>query len=210
MSARSRIRLLVVEDHFLVRVGLISATEIEPDLQVVGEASSGPQAIQLFRELRPDVVIMDLRLPGMSGIEATRTLTREFPGAVVLVLTSHAGDEDIYRALQAGARGYVLKEMPREKLLEAIRAVHAGRRFIPPEVATRLAERMPQSELTPRELEVLRLLAQGLHNREIGQALAIAEGTVKVHVINILGKLGAADRTQAATMAMRRGIIHLE
>jgi DNA-binding NarL/FixJ family response regulator len=210
MKKESKIKIMVVEDHFLVRIGLVSATEVEPDMEVVAESDNGRQAIDLYRRKRPDVVIMDLRLPGMTGTETTRMLTREFPNARVLILSTFGGDEDIYQALQAGAWGYVMKDMPRPQLLEAIRTVHSGRRFIPPEIAVRLAERVPNSELTPRELDVLKLLAKGLLNKEIAASLAIAEGTVKVHVINILGKLQASDRTEAVTLALKRGIIHLE
>jgi DNA-binding NarL/FixJ family response regulator len=210
MKKESKIKIMVVEDHFLVRIGLVSATEVEPDMEVVAESDNGRQAIDLYRRKRPDVVIMDLRLPGMTGTETTRMLTREFPNARVLILSTFGGDEDIYQALQAGAWGYVMKDMPRPQLLEAIRTVHSGRRFIPPEIAVRLAERLPNSELTPRELDVLKLLAKGLLNKEIAASLAIAEGTVKVHVINILGKLQANDRTEAVTLALKRGIIHLE
>jgi DNA-binding NarL/FixJ family response regulator len=210
MKKESKIKIMVVEDHFLVRIGLVSATEVEPDMEVVAESDNGRQAIDLYRRKRPDVVIMDLRLPGMTGTETTRMLTREFPNARVLILSTFGGDEDIYQALQAGACGYLLKDMPRPQLLEAIRTAHSGRRFIPPEIAVRLAERVPNSELTPRELDVLKLLAKGLLNKEIAASLAIAEGTVKVHVINILGKLQANDRTEAVTLALKRGIIHLE
>jgi DNA-binding NarL/FixJ family response regulator len=210
MKKESKIKIMVVEDHFLVRIGLVSATEVEPDMEVVAESDNGRQAIDLYRRKRPDVVIMDLRLPGMTGTETTRMLTREFPNARVLILSTFGGDEDIYQALQAGAWGYVMKDMPRPQLLEAIRTVHSGRRFIPPQIAVRLAERLPNSELTPRELDVLKLLAKGLLNKEIAASLAIAEGTVKVHVINILGKLQANDRTEAVTLALKRGIIHLE
>jgi two-component system NarL family response regulator len=201
------ITILVVDDHPVVRTGLIALLERQDDMQVVGEAGDGEQAVELHRRLRPDLVLMDLRLPRLSGVEATARICGEFPEARVLVLTTYDGDEDIYRALQAGARGYLLKDLAREELLEAIRAVRSGLRRISPRAAHRLAERVPRSELTERELSVLRLIVEGRSNKEIGAALGIAEGTVKVHVTNLLGKLGVADRTQAATTALERGIV---
>ncbi len=201
------ITILVVDDHPVVRTGLIALLERQDDMQVVGEAGDGEQAVELHRRLRPDLVLMDLRLPRLSGVEATARICGEFPEARVLVLTTYDGDEDIYRALQAGARGYLLKDLAREELLEAIRAVRSGLRRISPRAAHHLAERVPRSELTERELSVLRLIVEGRSNKEIGVALGIAEGTVKVHVTNLLGKLGVADRTQAATTALERGIV---
>jgi two-component system NarL family response regulator len=206
----NRIRVLVVDDHFVVRLGLRAVIDPEPDMVVVAEASSGEKAIQLFREHDPDITLMDLRMPLMSGVEATRSIRQHSPNARIIVLTTYDGDEDIFRALDAGARAYLLKDMSREELLDAIRAVHAGQRRIPAAIGARLAEAMPRSELTRRELEVLGFVVKGLSNRQIGDELRITEGTVKIHVNKILSKMGVQDRTQAATTAVRRGIIHLE
>jgi len=210
MGESDRIRIMIVDDHFVVRMGLAAIINMQPDMAVVAEASNGQQAIDLFRRHRPDVVLMDLRLPGMNGVEATQAITREFPNSRIIVLTTYDGDEDIYRALQAGARAYLLKEMPGEELLEAIRAVRAGQRRIPAAIAARLADRVSRSELTQREMEVLKLIVKGLSNKEIGAALSITEGTVKIHINNILSKLGVSDRTQAATFALQQGIVHLD
>jgi two-component system NarL family response regulator len=210
MSTEKNIRILIVDDHFVVRMGLSAVIGTQSDMCVVGEAVNGRQAVELFRQHKPDVTLMDLRLPEINGVEAIVEIRREFPEARVIVLTTYDGDEDIYRALQAGARGYLLKDMLREGLLDAIRAVHAGGRRIPAEVASRLAERMTRTELTSRELEVLGLIVKGRSNKEIAAELRVAEGTVKIHVNNILSKLGVGDRTQAATFALQRGIIHLE
>jgi two-component system NarL family response regulator len=204
------IRVLVADDHFVVRIGLRAVIDPEPDMKVVAEANTGQQAVQLFRQHHPDVTLMDLRMPVMNGVEATRAIREDSPNARVIVLTTYDGDEDIYRALEAGARAYLLKEMQHEELLEVIRAVHAGQRRVPSAVGARLAEAMPRSELTRRELEVLGLVVKGFSNKRIGNALAITEGTVKIHVNSILGKMGVADRTEAATAAIRRGIVHLE
>lgn len=206
----SPIRVLVADDHFVVRTGLRAVIDPEPDMQVVAEAGTGQQALQLFRQHRPDVTLMDLRMPVMDGVEATRAIRQESPNARVVVLTTYDGDEDIYRALSAGARAYLLKDTQRQELLDVIRAVHAGQRRVPAAIGARLAEAMPRSELTPRELDVLGLVVKGLSNKKIADALSITEGTVKIHVNNILSKMGVADRTQAATTAIRRGIVHLD
>jgi two-component system NarL family response regulator len=206
----NRIRVLVVDDHFVVRMGLRAVIDAEPDMAVVAEANGGETAVQLFREHGPDVTLMDLRMPLMSGVEATRAIREHSPDAHVIVLTTYDGDEDIFRALNAGARAYLLKDVSRDELLDVIRGVHAGQRRIPAAIGARLAEAMPRSELTPRELEVLGLVVRGLSNRKIGDALSITEGTVKIHMNNILSKMGVQDRTQAATAAVRRGIIHLD
>jgi DNA-binding NarL/FixJ family response regulator len=206
----NRIRVLVVDDHFVVRMGLRAVIDAEPDMAVVAEANGGERAVQLFREHNPDITLMDLRMPLTSGVEATRAIREDSPNARVIVLTTYDGDEDIFRALNAGARAYLLKDVSREELLDVIRSVHAGQRRIPPAIGARLAESMPRSELTPRELEVLGLVVRGLSNRKIGDALSITEGTVKIHMNNILSKMGVEDRTQAATTAVRRGIIHLD
>jgi two-component system NarL family response regulator len=206
----NRIRVLVVDDHFVVRMGLRAVIDAEPDMAVVAEANGGETAVQLFREHHPDITLMDLRMPLISGVEATRAIREDSPDARVIVLTTYDGDEDIFRALNAGARAYLLKDVSREELLDVIRGVHAGQRRIPAAIGARLAESMPRSELTPRELEVLGLVVRGLSNRKIGDALSITEGTVKIHMNNILSKMGVEDRTQAATTAVRRGIIHLD
>jgi two-component system NarL family response regulator len=206
----SEIRVLIVDDHPVVREGLAAMIERRKDMTVVGEAGDGVEALAQFHVLRPDVTLMDLRLPGMSGVEAIDAIRAEFPDARIIVLTTYDGDEDIYRGLQAGAMAYLLKDAPREELLEAIRAVHAGQMRIPPDVASKLAERIMGPELTAREMDVLRLIAAGKTNKEIGAELNITEGTVKAHVNNILGKLGVSDRTQAVTTALRRGLVQLE
>ncbi len=206
---KEAIRIMVVEDHHIVRHGLVALLGMVPDLSVVAEASDGAQAVELFREHRPDITLMDLRLPVMSGVEAVERIRREFPTARIVVLTTYDGDEDIYRALQAGARGYLLKGMYKDELLDAIYAVHAGKSRIPAVIAERLAERMGGPDLTTRELEVLRLIVSGCANKEIGNKLFISEATVKTHINSILSKLGVTDRTQATTAAIQRGIVHL-
>ena len=201
---------MVVDDHVVVRIGLKALIDAEPDMSVVAEAGSGERAVALFAEHAPDVTLMDLRLPRTSGVEATRAIRQQDPQARVVVLTTYDGDEDIYRALDAGARAYLLKDVPREELLDVIRGVHAGQRRIPPAIAARLADALPRSELTPREMQVLACVVEGLTNRQIAGRLSITEGTVKVHVNKILDKMGVQDRTQAATTAVRRGLVHLE
>lgn len=203
------VRILLVDDHRMVRDGLAAIISTEPDLESVGVADSGEEAIVMYRKLKPDVILMDLRLPGMSGADATAQIRKIDPQARVIILTAHDGDEDIYRSLQAGARGYVLKAMLRHDLLNAIRVVASGQRYIPAEVAARLAERLPCAELTRREGEILALLVDGLSNRQVSQTLGISEGSVRIHVSNILSKLGVADRTQAVTAALRRGLVQL-
>jgi two-component system NarL family response regulator len=205
-----KIRIMVVDDHFVVRMGLSGSINLEPDMVVEAEAANGQQAIEEFRKHRPDIVLMDLILPGMSGVEATRTICKEFPDASVIMLSTHDGEEDIYRSLQAGARTYLIKTAARGDLLQAIRAVHFGERCISPAIGARLAERMTHAELTAREIEVLKLVAKGRSNKEIGSELGIAEVTVKLHVGHLLAKLNAHDRTQATTTALRRGILHLD
>jgi DNA-binding NarL/FixJ family response regulator len=203
------IRIMVVDDHFVVRMGLAATINIESDMEVVAEAEDGPQSLSKFRQYMPDITLMDLRLPGMSGVEATQAICREFPEARIIVLSTYDGDEAIHRALRAGAQAYLLKTALHDDLLTAIRTVHSGRKHIPPEIAARLAERIHTSELSSREVEVLELIAKGMSNKEIAHALFITEGTVKFHVINILTKLGANDRTMAVTTALQRGIIFL-
>lgn len=204
------IRIQVVDDHHIVRQGLVALLNTVADFQVVAEAGDGREAVQQHRELHPDVTIMDLRLPQMSGVDAIVAIRAESPQAKFIVLTTFDGDEDIYRALQAGAKGYLLKGMNAAELTDAIRTVHAGRTRIPSIVAERLAERVSGTELTTRELEVLHLIVQGRSNKEIGNQLHISEATVKTHINNLLSKLGVSDRTQAATTALQRGLVHLE
>jgi DNA-binding NarL/FixJ family response regulator len=209
MTSSKPIRILVVDDHFMVRMGLSASLNVEPDMEVVAEAGKGDDALEAYRTHRPSLVMMDLRLPGMTGTDCTAAILREFPDACILMLSTHSGEEEIYRAMQAGARGYILKSMMREELLRAIRQVHAGRRYLDPIVASLLAERMSHRPLTTREIEVLRMVAKGLGNREIAIALNIAEVTVKLHVSHVLEKLDVKDRTEAATAALQRGIISL-
>jgi DNA-binding NarL/FixJ family response regulator len=204
------IRVLCVDDHPLVRKGIASILANEKDMQLVGEADNGRTALELFRRLRPDVTIMDLRMPDMDGIAAVTAIRREFPEARIIALTSYDGDQHIYRALEAGVRGYLLKDMVHTDILMAIRRVHAGQKLVPPAVAERLTEAFPQTPLTARELEVLARIARGLSNKEIARELGTAAGTVKIQVQSILEKLGAEDRTQAVTISLRRGILELE
>jgi DNA-binding NarL/FixJ family response regulator len=204
----NKIRIMVIDDQAVVRQGFVSLIKTVPDMEIVGEGSNGQEAVDLFRQLRPDITLMDLRMPALSGAEAIRQIRNEFPAARIIVLTTFDGDEDIYRAVQAGAQGYLLKDMFFEELEAAIRKVHAGARLIPGSVAERLAARMSSSELTGRELEVLRHIVDGKSNKEIGNTLNISEATVKSHINNILSKLGVSDRTQAATTALQRGIVH--
>lgn len=208
MSKRP-IRILVADDHYVVRMGLVALVETEPDLRVVGEAADGTRAVELFAQLKPDLVLMDVRMPVCDGIVATEKIRGQFPEARILMLTTYDGDEDIHKALRAGASGYLLKNSTRESLIPALRAVAAGQRWIPQEIASRLATRKRFEELTPREVEVLEQLAKGLANKEIADVLGISEHTVKDHLKNILGKLHVADRTEAVTAALQRGIIHL-
>lgn len=210
MKRPNCIRLLVVDDHQAFRLGLVAIVNEYPDLEVVAEASTATQAIELCRTCHPDVVLMDLRLPGMSGVEATLAIRKEFPQCRIIVITTYDGDEDIYRALQSGAQGYLLKDMSKEELVDAIRTVHAGECRIPPNVASRLAARVGRPELTPREIEVLKFVAKGKSNKEIAQHLDITEDTVKGHLKSVFTKLGVSDRTQAAMSALQRGIMHLE
>lgn len=210
MNEQNAITILCVDDHPLVRKGVASILATERDLRLLGEAENGAEAIRLYRLHRPDITLMDLRLPGMDGVETTREIRREFPDARIIALTSYDGDQDIYRALEAGVRGYLLKEMVHSEIVSAIRVVYSGKRFIPFEVSEQLSEFFPEVALTPREAEVLLWVARGLGNKEIGTQLGTASGTVKAHIQNILSKLDAKDRTHAVTIALQRGIIHLD
>ena len=207
---QAMIQVMVVDDHPVVRQGLATMIGQETDMRVVAEAGSGEEAVTLYRERRPHVTLMDLRLPGIGGVEAITAIRREYPASRFIVLTTYDGDEDICRAFEAGAQGYLLKGMFREVLIEAIRAVNMGLRRVPPEITARLKAHTGRHDLTRRELEILKLIARGLSNREIAAALSIGEGTVKWFVKNILGKLGVNDRTLAVTSALRRGILHLD
>jgi two-component system, NarL family, response regulator len=206
----TKIRVMCVDDHPLVRKGIASILANEEDMELVAEAGNGAEAVDLFKQLRPDVILMDLRMPKLDGTEATKAIRREDPEAKIIALTSYDGDQDIYRALEAGVRGYILKEMVHTEVVRAIRTVVSGKRLMPPEVAERLSEYFPQVALTPREVEVLSFVARGMANKEIAHQLGTANGTIKMHVQNILEKLGASDRTHAVTIAIERGILHLD
>jgi len=205
-----KIRVLVVEDHNVVRQGLVALLSVVDNLEVVGEAADGSDAVAQFRKHKPDVTLVDLRLPRMSGVDVIQRVRMETPQARFIVLTTYDGDEDIYRALKAGAKAYLLKGMTSEELIAAIRVVHEGKSHIPPAIAEKLAERMGTEELTPREFDVLEQIVSGKSNKEIAAELDVSEATVKTHINSLLGKLGVTDRTQAATAAIQRGIVPLE
>jgi DNA-binding NarL/FixJ family response regulator len=209
MSEQAVISIACVDDHPLVRKGVAAILATEPDLRLVAEGENAGQAVELFRTHRPDVMLLDLRLPDRTGVEVTKEILREFPDARIIALTSYDGDQDIYRALEAGVRGYLLKEMVHTEIIRAVRIVHQGKRFIPPEVSQQLSGYFPEVALTAREAEVLIWVARGLGNKEIGEQIGTAAGTVKAHIQNILGKLEAKDRTHAVAIAVQRGIIHL-
>jgi DNA-binding NarL/FixJ family response regulator len=204
-----RIRVLTVDDHQLLREGIAAVLEAQEDMTLVAQASTGREAVECFRSLRPDVTLMDLRMPDMSGIEAIAAIRSEFPNARIIVLTTYAGDVQAAAALKAGAAGYLLKNLVRKELLETIRAVHAGKRRVPPEIATEIAEHVADDALTQREIEVLRRVASGKSNKLIAAELDISEGTVKTHMKSILPKLDASDRTHAVMIALKRGILDL-
>lgn len=208
-SDAGAIRILAVDDHALLRKGIAAMINAEPDMQLVAEASNGQEAITEFKKHRPDITLMDLQMPEMNGIECIIAIRSDFPNAKVIVLTTYPGDVQVVRALKAGARGYLLKSHVNKELPEVIRAVHAGQKRIPPEIAAELAEHTAEDGLSPREIDVLRLIAAGNANKEIANKLFIAEETVKSHVTNILAKLQASDRTHAVTTALKRGIIEL-
>jgi DNA-binding NarL/FixJ family response regulator len=210
MSAKdSRIRILVVDDHFVVRMGLVASLSLEADMVVVAEASDSQQALEQYRKHRPEIVLMDLRMPEVDGVETTSLLCREDPPARVIVFSSFAGDENVRRALEAGAHGYLIKSGPHAELIAAIRSVHEGKFYLPPAVAADLAHHMSRPGLNDEELQVLRLVVSGRSNKEIADVLHVSEITVKRRMGHILQKLGANDRTQAATVAIQRGIIQL-
>jgi DNA-binding NarL/FixJ family response regulator len=209
MKKTKAIRVLCVDDHPIVRDGIVAMMEVEADIVSVGEAGDGQAAIALYRKLKPDVVLMDLSMPVMGGLGATIQIRKVFPAARIIVLTTYDGDEDIHRALEAGAQGYLLKDSVRRDLMQTIREVHAGQRHIAPAMAARLAEHTPRVALTGRELEILKLVAAGLRNKEIGAALKVVEDTVKIHLKHIFSKLEVLDRTQAVVSAAQRGFIDL-
>ncbi len=204
-----QIRILVAEDHLVARVGVATIVNMQPDMAVVAEAANGQQAVELFRQEQPDVALLDLRMPVMDGFQAAAAIRSEFRSARLIALTTYGGDEDIRRALDAGVMAYLTKDVLHDELLNAIRAVYAGQTYLPASVAAALAAQLPRPELSARELQVLKLIVQGLPNKQIAYALDIAEHTVKNHVKNILSKLAVQDRTQAATAAIQRGIVHL-
>ena len=206
---KDKIRILVAEDHLVARVGVSTIVNMQPDMTVVAEASNGQQAVELFRKHRPDVTLLDLRMPGMGGVEAATAIRAEFPAARMIALTTYGGDEDIRRALAAGVLAYLTKDVLHDELLKAIRAVNEGQTYLPAAVAAALVAQLPRPDLSAREVQVLELIVRGLANKQIAYTLNIAEHTVKNHVKNILSKLGVQDRTQAATAAIQRGIIHL-
>jgi DNA-binding NarL/FixJ family response regulator len=209
MKDTAKIRVLCVDDHPVVRDGIAAIINLQPDMMLAGAAATGGEALEQFFKLRPDVALVDLRLPDMSGFNLIKKIRHKSPNARIIVLSSHEGDVDIQRALEAGAQGYVVKGIVRDELLEVIRSVHGGKRRLPAAVAQKLAEHMADEPVSPRELEVLSLMAAGKRNKEIASDLSIAEDTVKMHVRNILSKLQVNDRTEAVTVALRRGIIHL-
>jgi len=209
-SAGARIRTMIAEDHFVVRAGLSAIINSQPDMINVAEAGNGREAVELWEKHQPDVTLMDLRLPGMSGIEALAAIVAKWPRARVIMLSSFGGPENVFRAFQAGARAYYIKDVKGRDLVDAIRAVHAGQRPLPPEIASCLAERLPSPELSARETEILRLIANGQTNKQIATRLGISEGTVRVHASNVFAKLGCSDRAQAVAVAFQRGIICIE
>ncbi|NJR63237.1 MAG: response regulator transcription factor [Cyanobacteria bacterium CRU_2_1] len=207
---QTTIRILIADDHPIVLNGLSMLFNYEPGMEAVAEARNGLEAVELFRLHQPDVTLLDLRMPQLGGVDTIKTIRQEFPEARIIVLTTYDGDEDIYRGLQAGAKGYLLKDASCDVLIEAIRTVHAGQKYIPTRVGAKLAERLDTPQLSDREKEVLCCMAKGMTNQEIGITLAIAEGTVKYHINNILGKLQVSDRIQAVMIGLKRGIVSLE
>ena len=210
MSDSLQIRIMIVEDHFVVREGLKAIINSQKDMVTVAEAGNGRQAVEAFAQFQPDITLMDVRIPGLNGIEAISGIVAKFPDARVIVLSTWGGDENIFRAFQAGAKAYFLKDIKGQDLVDAIRSVYAGQRVVPPEIASQLAGRVPLTALSPREMEILTLVARGKSNKEIGAELAISEGTVRVHASNLLSKLHCSGRAQAVSEAIRRGIIEVE
>jgi two-component system, NarL family, response regulator len=210
MGPEKRIRVLIVDDHVVVRMGLRSMIESDPDMMVAGEASNGAEALELCQRLELDVLLMDLRMPRMGGVEATAAIHAHDPQSRVLVLTTYDGDESIYQALKAGARGYLLKDVTKEEFIAAVRKVAQGEYYLPQAVAARLAQRVPAGELSPREMDVLKLIVRGQSNKEIADCLRLSESTVKNHVNSLLSKLHVKDRTQAVTSALKRGMVTLD
>lgn len=204
------IRVMLVDDHPAFRKGMAALIESEPGLEVVGQTGDGGEALALYRQKKPDIVLMDLRLPGLGGVEATMAIRKEFPDARIIVLTTFDTDEDIYRAVQSGAKSYLLKDTPEDELAATIRAVHAGEPALPEKMAKRLAERQQRADLSPRETEVLQLLTKGRSNKEIAASLFVSEDTVKAHLKTLFAKLKVQDRTEAAISAIRHGIVHLD
>lgn len=209
MEKPTTIRIMIIDDHPVVRAGLASMLSTQPDIDVVASAASGQEALLLLETIAPDVILMDLRMPGMTGLEAMRSINSRIHPPKIIVLTSFDTDEDIYQSVGAGAHGYVLKDAPQDRLLEAIKVVHGKGRYFPADIASRLTERMARSNLTPREHQVLQLVAKGLTNKEIGQAFGISDNTARNHVNSIIEKLEVSDRTEAATIAMRQGLVSL-
>ena len=208
-TAKPAIRVMIADDHPIVCLGLATMIDSQPDMTVVAQASNGREAVEMFTQHTPDVTLIDLRMPEMSGVDAIKAIRTRHPGAVFIVLTTYQGDEDIHKAMAAGAQGYMLKGMPHDDLLEAIRRVKGGSQYLPPSVRSSLANRLPSSELSPRELQILELIVKGLSNKQIADRLGITEGTVKWHVNAILGRMNVSDRTQAAVAALNRGIVQL-
>jgi two-component system, NarL family, response regulator len=201
------IRIMVVDDHPIVRSGLVLMINYTPNMEIVAEANNGLEAIEFFRQQRPDVTLMDLRMPEMSGADAIAAIHQEFTEAKIIVLTTYDGDEDIYKGLKAGAKGYIFKNAPVDEIIRAIKMVNEGRKYIPPEVGEKLSERLNRPQLSNRELDVLKLVAKGLNNQQIASELYISESTVKYHINSVLSKLGVSDRTQATLVAIKRGIV---
>jgi two-component system, NarL family, response regulator len=210
MSPAAPIRILAADDHLVVRMGLVALIDRQEDMKVVGQAASGRQVVELYRVHKPDVTLMDLRMPGGSGVEAIEAICKEHPRARIIVITIHSGDEAVFQALRAGAQGYLLKDSPGPEILAAIRSVHAGQPCIPPQIAAAMAERLRQPELSAREIAILKLIACGFSNKRIADELAVSASTVKNHVASLMGKLGADDRAHAVTLALERDIIDLE
>ena len=210
MTKPTPIRVLVADDHLILRFGLSTMINRQDDMQIVAEAANGQQVVELYAQHRPDVTLMDLRMPGLNGVEAITAIRKSSPEARIIVLTIHKGDEAVYQALRAGARGYLIKDVPVEEILAAIRAVHAGQQCIPAEIAARMVDRMRKADLTPREIAVIKLVARGFSNPQIATKLAVSEATARSRVASILAKLGVKDRTHAVTLALEREIIDLE